>query len=154
MQVKDRESKHRWIKPTSNRKLQLLGLYNMSSQLLQPANGHKKRILAIKGQKMSAEGQSKSRSILTAEPMLRPRRRSETRHRQKKKKVGDEDGEMTEKKWWNKGWTNRKRNVETKSWVDKKRERIPAGDRERRGGGGKETYGSHYKPMMSCMYVR
>lgn len=70
----------------------------MSSQLrtqgLQPENGHKKRILAIKGQKVSAEGQSKSRSILTAEPTLRPRRRSETRHRQKKKKkVGDDDGE-------------------------------------------------------------
>lgn len=159
MQVKDGERKNRWIKPTSNRILQLLGLYNMSSQLrtqgLQPENGHKKRILAIKGQKVSAEGQSKSRSILTAEPTLRPRRRSETRHRQKKQKK-KRWGMMTEEKWGNKGWTNWKRNVETKSWVDKKRERIPAGDREREGGGGggKETYGSDYKPMMSCMYVR
>lgn len=36
----------------------------------------------------------------------------------------------------------------------KKRERIPARDRGRRGRRGKETYGSDYKPMMSCMYVR
>lgn len=122
MQVKDGERKHRWIKPTSNRILQLLGLYNMSSQLrtqgLQPENGHKKRILAIKGQKVSAEGQSKSRSILTAEPTLRPRRRSETRHRQKKQKKGGgwwrrRNGgtrdEQTERGMWRQshGWIKR-----------------------------------------------
>lgn len=52
--------------------------------------------------------------------------------------------------------TSRKRNVETKSWVDKKSERIPVRDRDRarEGGRGKETYGFDYKPMMSYMYVR
>ena len=53
--------------------------------------------------------------------------------------------------------TSRRRNVETKSWVDKKREeRIPARDRDRarEREEGKETYGFDYKPMMSCTYVR
>lgn len=141
MQVKDGERKHRWIKPTSNRILQLLGLYNMSSQLrtqgLQPENGHKKRILAIKGQKVSAEGQSKSRSILTAEPTLRPRRRSETRHRQKKKKGGGwwrrRNGgtrdEQTERGMWRQshGWI--KRGKEFQRQIERERGRGEEGRR-------------------------
>lgn len=59
-------------------------------------------------------------------------------HRQKKKR-GTTD-EQRERRMWR----------QSHGWIKKKRERIPSEGEEKEG----KTYGSDYKPVMSCVHVR